>query len=296
MDLNTVKADFERDGYVKLGNILNPAELSELRNETGRIVEEGWEGKQPAHHYFHAPDACGGDVFHRVQFIFPKALRRPNPFLALLGHPRLLDVVAKLHEGFHSGLSGEALVFKTPRNGRAVPLHTDGAEWNANVTAREIFFNVDVYLDDSTPENGCLLAVPGSHRRPSREMICQGFDLPGLVEVPAAAGDVIVHNTRVIHGSRTSRSPSLRRTIYYEFRTLEWMASAEHAQLVGKTQEQLRGWIEARARLLQHAIALRKSCAYAADEPKTSFRIPDHCIATADDELDLAPNFGGSYF
>lgn len=296
MERNALKETFDRDGYVLLKEVIGPEELAELRNETGRMIEEGWRGKEPAQHYFHAPNPSSGeDVFHRVQFIFSKAQRQPNPFLALLGHPRLLDVVARLHAGFHSGISGEALVFKTPRNGREVPLHCDGAEWHPQLTPREIFFNVDVYLDDATPENGCLLAVPGSHLRPARERIQQGFALPGLIPVPAQAGDVIVHSTRVIHGSHASRSASLRRTIYYEFRTLEWMASPEHAQLMGKAERELTPWIRARARLLQHAIALRRTCSHAAGEVETAFRIPEAWLEQTG-ELELSPSFGGSYF
>ncbi len=296
MYLNEMQACFDRDGFVHLKGAIGADELAELRNETGRMIEEGWRGKEPKQHYFHTADpGSGEDVFHRIQFLFPKAQRSPNPFLALLGHPRLLDAVAQLHRGFHSCISGEALVFKTPRNGLAVPVHCDGAEWQPGITPREIFFNVDVYLDDATPENGCLLAVPGSHLRPARELLRKGFDIPSLIPVPTKAGDVVIHNTRVIHGSHASRSASLRRTIYYEFRTVEWMSSPEHAALMGMPGRDMRPWIKARMSLLKHAIALRKSCPYGAGEPPTAFQIPEDWLTNAG-ELNLAPTFGGSHF
>ena len=296
MNLNELKARFDRDGFVHLENAIDSAELAELRNETGRMIEAGWRGKEPSRHYFHTPDPhTGEDELHRVQFIFSKAEQQPNPFLALLGHPRLLDIVAKIHEGFHSCICGEALVFKSPRNGREVPVHCDGAEGRPDLPPREVFFNIDVYLDHSTPENGCLLAVPGSHLRPANELIRrEGFKTPGLIPVPAKAGDVIIHNTRVIHGSHASRSASLRRTIYYEFRTLEWISTPGHAEYMGLSGRDMTAWIKARAQLLQHAIELRKTCAYGAGEAETTFRIPERWIANG--ELDLSPTFGGCYF
>jgi len=48
-------------------------------------------------------------------------------------------------------------------------------------------------------------------------------ELPGLIPVPARAGDVLLHNTRLVHGSQRSRGGALRRTLYYEFQSMEGM-------------------------------------------------------------------------
>lgn len=299
MDLRACKEAYDRDGFVKIPGLIAPAELEVLRAETGRIVEEGWQGKFPAHHYFHHSDAATGEeIFHRVQFVFAKSALRPNPFLALLGHPGLLRIAAALFGGEPFGLSGEALVFKLPRNGKAVPVHTDGAEGRTDLPAHESYFNADVYLDDSTPENGCLLAAPGSHRRNAREEIARlGFEYPGLTPVTARAGDVIFHNTRVVHGSHASRSLALRRTLYYEFRSLRWMESPEHAGHMGRPGEDFSWWIAARARLLEAGQRERRGCAYAAGEAAFAYELPERWRARMPaGELDLAPSFGGSYF
>ncbi len=300
MDLNAVKTTFDRDGFVTLPKVLSAEELGALKDESGYLIERGWRTDHPPQHYFHDRDAhTGEEVFHRAQFIFPKALRQPNPYLALLAHPQLLAAVEALHAGFHFFLSGEALVFKTPRNGRAVNVHCDGAEWRPDLPPREVFFNVDIYLDDSTPENGCLLAAPGSHLRPASALIREkGFDFPGLAPVPVRAGDAIIHNTRVVHGSHASRSPSLRRTIYYEFRTLEWGGTPEHARAMGLEGKDTTPWLRARTRLLQHAIALRRSCAYAERETPFTYRVPKEFQFDGDPgaPVDLAPNWGGRYF
>jgi len=64
-----------------------------------------------------------------------------------------------------------------------------------------------------------LWAASGTHKLnlPYKEIAAQGFDFPGLVPVPAKAGDVLLHNVRTVHGSHASQGNALRRTIYYEF-------------------------------------------------------------------------------
>jgi hypothetical protein len=109
-NLEAIKEEFDRSGYVKLDQVLNPEELELLRKETGVMVSRGWEGQTPAHHYFHAPDPqTGKEVFYRVQFLFTKAVFDPNAYLPLLGHPVILRIVEKLL-GEHFIVSGEIFI------------------------------------------------------------------------------------------------------------------------------------------------------------------------------------------
>lgn len=300
MNLNDVKTSFDRDGFVKLPQLLNQAELRALRNETGHLIEAGWKEKSPPHHYFHGPGPDGEDIFHRVQFLFGKAQSKPNPYLALLGHPLLLALAHTLLNRQCFVLSGEALVFKTPRNGREVPIHCDGADGRPDLPERESYFNIDVYLDDSTQENGCLLAAPGSHRFSTWKTIQEtGFNFPGLVPVEMQAGDVLIHNTRLVHGSHASRTATLRRTIYYEFRRLDWVLSPEHAQYMNMPGQDLSDWARRRVRLIQRGIAERTSCDFARGEIPFSLPVPPqwpHALPAADETVDLTPSFGGAYF
>jgi len=273
-----------------------------LQEETKGLIDRGWQGQTPANHYFHATDpVTGDDVFNRVQFLFPKATISPNPYLALLGHPVILQIIEKLLEGYRYVLSGEALVFKAPNNGAEVPVHTDGAKPGPNTPEGHTYFNVDIYLDDATLENGCLLASPGSHlvEHTMAEVREMGYNYPGLIPVPMKAGDVLFHNTRVVHGSRRSTSPKLRRTLYYEFCTTKFVT--EHFKRLGFNGIAGRyldfdAWTEDRARLIQHGIELRKTCSYAAGEPDYAYQAPECAdLAKKVDSLELAPRFGGSH-
>ena len=87
--------DFLRDGYVLLPQLITPAEIEALRADSGEIISGGWADKANPTDYMHdlLPDT-GEDIFHRVQYIFPKA--RHNSFLILLGQPFILELVQYL--------------------------------------------------------------------------------------------------------------------------------------------------------------------------------------------------------
>ena len=77
-------------------------------------------------------------------------------------------------------------------------------------------------LDDMTPENGCLMAVPGSHRGPVYSLFdgerFTGFVAPAVerslreheVPVLGSAGSVCLMHTRLAHGSEPNRSSAPR--------------------------------------------------------------------------------------
>jgi hypothetical protein len=90
--------------------------------------------------------------------------------------------------------------------------------------------------------------VPGAHH--DRVDICalerrHGWDVPGSVEVEMGAGDVLVHDVMLVHGSEPTVGYGRRRTIYYEFRPAEQILSEGPWD---------RPWVEKRLRLLPLAI------------------------------------------
>jgi hypothetical protein len=83
------------------------------------------------------------------------------------------------------------------------------------------YLNVGIYLDDAGPGDGCLRYVPGTQHE--LQDICglseaHGWEIPGTVEQPAKAGDILVQDMMILHGSQPKRSPGVRRTIYVEIR------------------------------------------------------------------------------
>ena len=45
-----------------------------------------------------------------------------------------------------------------------------------------------------------------------------GWEIPGVIEQPAKAGDILVQDMMILHGSQVKQTPGVRRTIYVELR------------------------------------------------------------------------------
>jgi hypothetical protein len=92
------------------------------------------------------------------------------------------------------------------------------------------YLNVGIYLDDANANDGCLRYVPGT--QDAIQDICEmsragGWEIPGVVEQPARAGDILVQDMMVLHGSPPKRSSGVRRTIYVELRPSSGIVESE---------------------------------------------------------------------
>jgi hypothetical protein len=104
------------------------------------------------------------------------------------------------------------------------------------------YLNVGIYLDDAKEYDGCLRYVPGTQHE--LQDICKlsetyGWEIPGVVEQPAKAGDILVQDMMVLHGSQPKHSLGVRRTIYVEFRPADGIL---------ESNVQSKRWIELRKR------------------------------------------------
>ena len=138
----------------------------------------------------------------------------------LVSHPRVLDAV-------ESVLGPDIMVWnshwfpKFPGDRAYVSWHQDATYWGLtppNVTTAWIA------LSESTPENGCLKVVPGSHLAslPQREtyaadnMLSRGqeiaveVDEAQAVEMPLHPGEFSLHHIGIVHGSGPNHSQSPR--------------------------------------------------------------------------------------
>jgi ectoine hydroxylase-related dioxygenase (phytanoyl-CoA dioxygenase family) len=134
----------------------------------------------------------------------------------LVSHPRVVDAVEAV-------LGPDIMVWNThwfPKFGgdRAyVSWHQDAAYWGlepANVTTAWIA------LSDSSPDNGCLRVLPGSHRHaiPQREtyardnMLSRGqeieleVDESQVTDLVLRAGEFSLHHIGIAHGSGPNQS------------------------------------------------------------------------------------------
>lgn len=233
-------ARFDRDGYLVLPGRVTGDLLERLRAAADRWIERGREsGDAPGTDVSFA-DRPSGRVMYRVDYLHDKG---EPASLELLGSPEILGLAESLH-GPSFVPTYESMVFKDAGDGAPIAWHQDAVH-----PRRWRIVNLDVYLDDSVAGRGALRVVPGSHRAVTD--VCalaeeHGWEVPGAVEVPMRAGDVLLHDVMIVHGSPPVDGGRLRRTLYYEFRPAEQILAEGPWDAA---------WVTKRLRLLPLALA-----------------------------------------
>ena len=149
-------------------------------------------------------------------------------WLAFAKIPEVVDAVSQLI-GHDLLMWGSALFGKPAFEGKETPMHQDGEYWPIKPLAS---VTVWIALDDSTPENGCLRVLPGSHRtkslftheRDDREdwtlnqtLNDSRLDLGNVENVTLEAGQISIHDVYLVHGSRANNSPNARSGMTYRY-------------------------------------------------------------------------------
>lgn len=235
-------AQFDRDGYLVLKNRIDPALVARLRSASERWIADGLaQGPRPGADWLFA-NRAHGPVLWRVDYIHGKG---EPASLELLGSRAVLGVAESL-AGPDFVPTYESMVMKAAGDGAPVPWHQDAVH-----ARRHRMFNVDVYLDDSRSGAGALHVIPGSQLRRTDACalaVAYGWQLPGAIEVELEAGDVLVHDDMIVHGSPPSAGRAMRRTIYLEFRP---------ARSILEDGPWTPAWMDARLRLVPLALAER---------------------------------------
>lgn len=148
-------------------------------------------------------------------------LVRNDPFwVRLVSDRRLLDI-AELFVGPDIALFASHSIGKPPSEGQPVLWRQDGSCWP--LEPMEVV-TLWLAVDDSTPENGCMRVLPGTHRM-ALQPLRRRVDIPNVlgsgvdeslvdesraVDAVLQAGDVSVRRPALIHGSNANRSTKRR--------------------------------------------------------------------------------------
>jgi len=105
--------------------------------------------------------------------------------------------------------------------------------WVRNGRIHSTMMNVIWCLDDNGPEDGCLLALPGSHKSAFDldANSCPGGKVPGMQAITCRRGDVLILSESVIHNGGGKSTPGTRTNIYYGYSSIRYNAmthSPEH--------------------------------------------------------------------
>lgn len=215
-----------RDGFCVIPGLLAGAMLERVRRFTDEFLDT--HDVDPRYRY------QGSDFHIQAERTWAQQQdpnRYHDPLVdELLDLPMARQACAELGlEGLSD--TGTMIVLSKPPGGPALYWHQDHMDWNHPKSAlpwpSTIFLSY--YMVDTTRENGCLRAIPGTHR----QRIAFHDDLPDAhgaeiqaaddqhlafmthpdeVDIPVKAGDLVIADGRVLHAAWPNHSDQ-RRTL-----------------------------------------------------------------------------------
>ncbi|HEX3501248.1 MAG TPA: phytanoyl-CoA dioxygenase family protein, partial [Stellaceae bacterium] len=158
----------------------------------------------------------------------PTVLAYDLSFLNYARIPAIVDMVEQI-PGPDFALWNSSFFAKPAFTGRKTPWHQDGEYWPVRPIATA---TVCIAVDDSTPENGCLRVISGSHKARrlfqhetnasndltlNQQLAPSEFDERDAVDIVLEAGQISLHDVFLVHGSEPNRSRKPRRGMTLRF-------------------------------------------------------------------------------
>jgi hypothetical protein len=153
---------------------------------------------------------------------------RVNPFMEAARHPQLLDMLEQII-GPDLMLWITRILCKPAATGREVPWHQDGEYWPMRPLAT---CSAWIAIDPVSTRNGCMRFIPGSHKQQelyrhhkterenlvlNLELDQDQFDESNAVNVELEAGQISLHDVRLIHGSLANPSGERRAALIMRY-------------------------------------------------------------------------------
>jgi ectoine hydroxylase-related dioxygenase (phytanoyl-CoA dioxygenase family) len=190
---------YESDGVVFPIPVLSQAEVAGYRNGLDAIIALCGESKR----------------FDNLHLFFPWAYR-------LATHNAVLDVVENIL-GPDLVIDGTLVFYKPPRDGSYASWHQDSVYSGWHLTPS---VSAWIALTASEPGNGCMRAIPGSHNlglldhdnvpddpnllNRRGERIRMDVDESQAVDIVLKLGEMSLHHTNIVHGSKPNSSDGPR--------------------------------------------------------------------------------------
>ena len=212
------RAQFDRDGFYIFRNVLDEALLERLRAASDASLAEQDE------QHFAEQVATGSMILVNGPFI-----ERYPVFAEFIAHPGILQTLDRL--GFADPKFGHGRVISKPPHSPPLFWHEDGRFWDDPVSYTPVPIQAFLmsYLTDTTPENGCLRVIPGSHLKrhalhdlvpeshTHQNRLYQNTDhnpafahYEDEIDVPLRAGDCVAEYGTLFHSSHANDSDTRR--------------------------------------------------------------------------------------
>lgn len=220
------KAQYEKDGYLVVKDVLNEEETKELIKATDELIQMSME-KIKSDKYFILEESHSSEksLLKRSRVICPSMVH--PVWHKALRHSKLLDIISQLVDSPSIRyIMQEKIHMKFPGEGgsSAIKWHQD---WAFLPHTNDSIVTVGLAVDDSTKENGCLQVVPGTHKQPILSHFKDGkfvssitdpsFDSSKAVDVEVPAGGASFHHVRAAHASCRNNSTRSRRVCFTQY-------------------------------------------------------------------------------
>ncbi len=214
---------YKEQGFVVIEDLIPKRLLIELRTVVNKLVDSAL-GIEVHNEIF--------DLERTHTPLEPRVRRIKTPhkldeiFWRVLRHSSVLNVLHSLI-GNNVRLHGSKLNIKAPRYGAPVEWHQD---WAFYPHTNDDILAIGLMLDDVEDDNGPMLAIPGTHKRPKvwdhhmNGNFCGAINLDNLSDIDFSsavsctgpAGSCSFHHVRLVHGSAQNRSNNPRHLLLYE--------------------------------------------------------------------------------
>lgn len=212
-ELAAKTAQFDRDGFLVLRDVIEPDLVARLMAAADRLVAEGVERD---------------GLFERRHWQMRNCLPCDPVFLDLVDHPQVLPVVAAIL-GWDIHLITSHLIVRPPNpdadaHFKGEGWHRDGGQssWEMAEPHPRILLKVAYFLSDQLqPGRGNTRVVPGSNRLTGPLAWEPGAPHPyGAIEVLGKPGNAFLFEQRTYHAVGPNLSDLTRKTLFmgYGFR------------------------------------------------------------------------------
>ena len=229
-------AEFQAQGYLNGGQVLDEDQVAVLQAELDRVIAE--KDREDVPQPVSLRNMKGDDATPVWQIV--NIWEASEPFRILHCHPKILEDMAQLTQASELRIWHDQIQYKPPEIGGTTSWHQDAPLWPIIRPMTEV--SAWVALDDVDVENGCMSMVPGSHLWGNQIEFLRSLEnytaMPNMFEerdvavkpCPVKKGEVHYHHALTWHGSHDNTSKRPRRAIAIHYMTHEtrYEASGRH--------------------------------------------------------------------
>jgi len=252
-------SEYQRQGYLRLGPVLDASELAALQRRIDAIMlgEVHYPSLQyqldtgGAYEALPDPDARGAGAtlnYRKLQGLEADPLVRD-----VISRPLFRDICSR-HYGEHASISifRAMLMNKPARQGTHLPWHQDGGDvWKLD---RDPLVTTWIALDPASRLNGCVEVIPGTHRlgllttagsTVRAEDVERHCPERAIEYLEIEAGECLLLHNWLIHRSHINTTDTPRRALsacYMDARTVSTLTGDHFPIVFGDEASANRPW------------------------------------------------------